>query len=171
MHLGEKFRYRIEVMGRDAAGDEVEALVLERKRLRFGIGGANVGEAALGRFALHHVEHFLSYVGRPHTRDMWSESISNVAATGGDVQCMPVLFRRGEGDQALQALSGRVRLAGQIVSGSLAELLLDSCFGHGVAFRWVVRRTIYPRPTKSPASFDAGLVCAYARPLTSRSFL
>ncbi len=85
MHLGEKFRYRIEVMGRDAAGDEVETFVLERKRLGFGIGGANVGEAALGRFALHHVEHFLSNVGRPHTRDMWSESISNVAATGGDL--------------------------------------------------------------------------------------
>src|SRR5215470_8783702 len=115
-------------MWRDAAGDEVETFVLERKRLGFGIGGANVGEAALGRFALHHVEHFLSDVGRPHARNMWGESISNVAAPGCDVQCMPVLLRRGEGDQALQALSGRVRLASQIVSGGLAELLLDSCF-------------------------------------------
>src|SRR5262249_32764756 len=169
MHLGEKFGYRIEVMGRDAAGDEVETFVLERKRLGFGIGGANVGEAALGRFALHHVEHFLSNVGRPHTRDMWSESISNVATTGGDVQCMPVFLRRGEGNQALQAFSGRVRLAGQIVSRSLAELLLDSCFGHGIALRWVRWAHYIAATKKSPASFDAGLVCAYARPLTSRS--
>src|SRR5215475_10686807 len=101
MHLGEKFRYRIEVVGRDAAGDELETFVLERKRLGFGIGGANVGEAALGRFALHHVEHFLRYVGRANTGDMWSEIMSKVATTGGDVQCMPVFLRRAEGNHAL----------------------------------------------------------------------
>ncbi len=142
MHLGEEFRYRIEVMRCDPAGDEVEAPIFERKCLGLGVCSTNVGEAALACFALHHVEHFLSNIGRPHARDMWRESVGNVATTGGNVQCAPVLLRRGEGDKALQALSGGMRLAGQIVSGSLAELLLDGCFRHGSRSGGFVGRTI-----------------------------
>ena len=103
----------------DAAGDEIETLVLEWKRLSFGVGGANIGEAALGSFAFHHVEHFLRNVCCPHARDMRRERISDVPAAGCNVERMPVLLRGGEGDKAFQALSGRMRLARQIVSGSL----------------------------------------------------
>ena len=115
----------------DAAGDEVETLVLEGKRLSFGVGGANIGEAALGSFAFHHVEHLLRNVCCPHARDMRRERVGNVPAAGGNVEPMPAFLRGGEGDKAFQALSSRVWLAGQIVSGSFAELLLDGCFGHG----------------------------------------
>ena len=114
----------------DATSNEIEAFVLEGKRLRLGISSANVGEPALGCFAFHHVEHFLGDVCRPHARNMRGECIRDVAAAGGDVQCAPGLLRGGKGDKSFQALSGRVWFAGEVVRGSFAELLLDSCFGH-----------------------------------------
>ena len=57
---------------------------------------------------------------------MRREGIRDVAAAGGDVERAPGLLRGGKGDQPLQALAGRVRFAGEVVRGSLAELLLDS---------------------------------------------
>ena len=110
MHLVEKIRNRVEVMRRDAAGDEVEAGVLERQRLGLGVSRAHIGEAALLRFAFHHVEHFLGDVGRPDPLDMRRESVGDVAAAGGDIERAPVFLRRGEVDQPLQALAERVRL-------------------------------------------------------------
>ena len=77
-------------MRRDAAGDEIEARILERQRLGLGVGGAHIGEAALLRFGLHHVEHFLGDVGRPDARDMRREGVGDVAAAGGDVEHAPV---------------------------------------------------------------------------------
>ena len=109
VHLVEEIRDRVEVMRRDAAGDQVEAGVLERQRLGLGVSRAHIGEAALLRFAFHHVEHFLGDVGRPHALDMRREGVGDVAAAGGDVERAPGLLRGGERDQPLQALAERMR--------------------------------------------------------------
>ena len=47
VHLGDEGRDAVEVVRRDAAGDEVEARVVERQRLRLGVGGAEIGRPFL----------------------------------------------------------------------------------------------------------------------------
>ena len=118
------------MMRRDPAGDQVEACVLERQRFGLSVSRAHIGEAALLRFTLHHVEHFLSNVGCPHALDMRREGVGDVAAAGGDVERAPGLLRGGEGDQPLQALAQRMRRRGEIAGGGLAELLLDQGLVH-----------------------------------------
>ena len=94
MHLAEEVRNGVEVVRRDAAGHQVETGIFERHRLGLGVGGAHVGEAALLRLGLHHVEHFLGDVGGPDTRDMRRESVGDVAAAGRDVEHAPVFCGR-----------------------------------------------------------------------------
>ena len=106
------------------------AAVLEGQRLGLGVGGAHVGEAALFRFAFDHVEHFLGDVGRPDALDMRREGVGDMAAAGGDVEHAPVFLRRGQLDEALQALAEPVRRAGEVARGGLAELFLDEGFAH-----------------------------------------
>ncbi len=53
-----------------------------------------------------------------------------MTAAGRDVEDMPPLLRGGEGDQTLETLAERVRFAGQIAPGSLAEFLLDKALVH-----------------------------------------
>ena len=74
------------MMRRDAADDQVEASVLERQRLDLNVSRAHDGEPRFLRFALHHIEHFLGSVGRPHALDVRREGIGDVAAAGGDVE-------------------------------------------------------------------------------------
>ena len=130
MHFAKKLRDRVEVMRRDPACHQIEAFVLERQRLGLGISGAQVGKAAFGGFAFHHVEHFLGDIGRPDALDMRCEGVGDVAAAGGDVQCAPVLLRFGEIDEALQALAQRVRRGGEVARGGLAEMFLDEGLVH-----------------------------------------
>ncbi len=99
-------------MWRDAAGDEIEAFVLEGQGFSFGVGRAHVVEATFGGFRLDHVEHFLGDVGCPDARNMRREGIGDVTAAGRNVEDAPVLFRRGQFDKALQALALCVRFAG-----------------------------------------------------------
>ena len=54
----------------------------------------------------------------------------DMAAARRDVEHAPVLLRRGQFDQPLQALAFGVRLGGEVMRGSLAELLLNESFGH-----------------------------------------
>ena len=123
-------------MRRDTAGDQVEARILERQGLGLGVSGADIGEAAFLRFALHLVEHFLSDVGRPDAPDMRCKGVSDMASAGGDVEHAPVFLRGGELDQPLKTFAERVRLTGEIVRGGLAELFLDQRLVHGT-FRLV----------------------------------
>ncbi len=114
----------------DAAGDQIEACVLERQRLGLGIGGADIGEAALLRLGPHHVEHLLRDVGRPHAFDMRRKRIGDVAAAGGDIERAPALLRGGQRHQPLQAGAFGVRLAGEVLGVGLAELFLDEGLAH-----------------------------------------
>jgi hypothetical protein len=68
---------------------------------------------------------------------MRRKGIGDMAAAGGDVERAPALLRRGEGDQPLQALAERVRRAGELAGGVLAELFLDEGLVHE-AFRSVL---------------------------------
>ena len=117
---------------RDAAGDQIEARILERQGLGLGVSGADIGEAALLRFALYLVEHFLGDVGRPDAPDVRRKGVGDMAAAGGDVEHAPVFRRRGEFDQPLEAFAQRVRLTGEIMRGGLAELFLDQRLVHGI---------------------------------------
>ncbi len=95
---------------RDAAGDQIEAVILEWQRFRLGVSGAQVGQPALVRLGFDHIEHFLSDVGGPDAIDMRGEEVGDMAAAGGDVEHAPVFLRGGEGDQTLKALAERMRL-------------------------------------------------------------
>ncbi len=53
-----------------------------------------------------------------------------MTTTGRDVENMPALLRGGEGDQPLETFAERVRLAGQIACGGLAEFFLDKVLVH-----------------------------------------
>ena len=97
-------RDRIEVVRRDAAGDEIEARVIERQRLGLGEGDAHIRKPAPLRFALHLVEHFVGDIGRPYPRDVRREGIGDMAAAGCDIEHAPRLLRRGEGDQPSRLL-------------------------------------------------------------------
>ena len=153
VHFAEEFRDRVEVMRRNAAGDEIERAVLERQRLGLGVGDADIAEAALGGFRFHLVEHFLGDVGRPHALDMRRKGVGDMAAAGGDVERAPGLLRLREIDEALQTFAERVRCRGEVARGGLAEVFLDERFIH-----WVfppvlkVRAYIAQTPEKSPAS-------------------
>ena len=120
----------LEMVRRDAAGYQIETRIFERHRFGFGVGGSRVRQAALLRLGLHHVEHFLGDVSGPYTRDMRRESVGDMTATGRDVEDMPVLLRGGKGDQTLETFAERVRLAGQIACGGLAEFFLDEALVH-----------------------------------------
>src|SRR5262245_4841479 len=126
---------------RNAAGHQVEACVLERHRFSFCIGGSHVLQAAFLRLGLYHIEHFLGDVGGPYARNMRRKSIGDMAAAGRDVEDMPALLRGGEGDQTLETFAERVRLAGQIACGSLAEFFLDEALVHDFSDR--SRRAAY----------------------------
>src|SRR5512147_1741627 len=115
---------------RDTAGHQIEVPILKRKRLGLRIGGSDVGQLALLRFALYEIEHFLGDVGGPYTRDMWRESVGDVTATGRDIEDMPALLRGGESDQPLETFAERVRLAGQITCSGLAKFFLDEALVH-----------------------------------------
>ena len=119
-------------MRRDAAGDQIEARILERQRLGLGVSGAHIGEPALLRFRPHHVDHFLGDVGRPHALDVRREGVGDVAAAGRDIERAPVFLRAGQLDQPLEAGAFGVHGGGQIAGGGLAELFLDEGLVHEV---------------------------------------
>lgn len=131
----------LKMVRRDAAGHQIETRIFERHRFGFGVGGSHVRQGALLRLGLHHIEHFLGDVGGPHTRDMRRESVGDMATTSRDVEDMPALLWGGEGDQTLETFPDRVRLAGQIACGSLAEFFLDKALVHDFPRR--VRRAAY----------------------------
>ena len=84
---------------------------------------------------------------------MRREGIGDMAAAGRDVERAPVFLRRGQRDQALQALAERVRLAGEIAGGGLAELLLDEGLAHdGVPNRGRRSALIAPRVGRDTGS-------------------
>src|SRR5262245_28621501 len=114
----------------DPASDEIEALVPEWQCFSLCICSADVGKAARGCLALHHIEHFLRDVGCPHARNVRRKSVCDMSATGGDIKNVPVFLRGGEGHQPLQAFAERVRLAGEVVRGGFTKLLLDEGFAH-----------------------------------------
>ena len=72
---------------------------------------------------------------------MRRESVDYMATTGRDVEYMPVLLRGGEGNQPLEAFAERMRLAGQIACGGLAEFFLDETLVHDFPDR--CRRAAY----------------------------
>src|SRR5262245_66201295 len=72
---------------------------------------------------------------------MRRKTIGDMTAAGRDVEDMPVLLRGGEGDQTLETFAERVRLAGQIACGSLAEFFLDEALVHDFSDR--SRRAAY----------------------------
>src|SRR6185312_1199245 len=133
MHLGEELGDRIEVMRRDAAGYEIETLVIERQRLGLGEGDTQIAETAPRGFDLHLVEHFLGDIGCPHARHMRREGIGDMPAAGGNVEDTPGSLRRGESDKAFEALALGVGFGSQVMGGVLAELVLDEGLAHGGA--------------------------------------
>ena len=62
--------------------------------------------------------------------DMRRKGIGDMAAAGRDVERAPAFLRRGQRHHALQALAERVRFAGEVAGGGLAELLLDEGLAH-----------------------------------------
>ena len=117
-------------MRRNAAGDEIESLVLERQGLRLGIGDAQVSKRALADLLAHDIEHFLGDVGCPHARDMRREGVRRMAGAGRHIEHLPVWLRLRQFDQPIEALALGVRLAREIAARGSTELFLYQRFRH-----------------------------------------
>ncbi len=91
-----------EVMRRDAAGDQVEALVGEREVLGVGQRELYVGDAPAQDELPGRHEHGFGEVGGDHPGDMGSDGQGGVAAPGGDVERHAAWMVSGERGQALQ---------------------------------------------------------------------
>ena len=118
--------------GGDAAGDEIEAGVLEGQRLGVRARRLHVGEA----LGLGELGRLLQHLGREVAGDraghVGRERRRRVPGAGGDVERLPGRLRLHQLDQPAEAGALGVHGRRGIGRGMRAELLLDEGFVHGL---------------------------------------
>ena len=142
--LVEEARDALEMVRGDAAGHEIERLVLERQRLRLRVGDPHVRELALGDLGADQRQHLLGDVGRPDALDVRRERIRRVAGAGCDVEGAPGRLRLRELHQSLEALALGVRLAGEIMRRRARD------FAISVSLRLAAAQSRRPRISSAP---------------------
>ena len=120
----DELRGSIEVVRRDAAGDEVEGVVVEGELLGSGVLEFDVGDTFAGDVCFRSLEHLRRDVAGDDARDVRRELERCVTPTRRHVEDMPVGLRLREFEEALQIRTLRVRRAGDVVLRAFAKTLL-----------------------------------------------
>ena len=133
IRLGDETVHMAEMMGRDAAGDEVEAGRVERQRLGVRRLAGDVLEPALASEPGGDLEHLRRDVGGHHPRHMGREGQRRVPGARGDVERLPMGLRLGQLHHARQAGALGVDRADGVALCAAPELGLDEGLVHGCA--------------------------------------
>lgn len=109
-------------MGREAAADEVETFVGERKGARLGFRRFDVAELARCRELCRLGQHLIGDVARRDLGDMRSKRGGHVPGSGCNVEYEPILLRCSKLYDPRQAFAFGVNVRGGVVACGDAEL-------------------------------------------------
>ena len=114
------------MMQREAIGDEVKGIVVERQRVRVGGAKFDVGDAAFVCQFARGVEHLRREVNGSDTRDVRRKLERSVSRAGGNIKRVPRRVRLCQFDESRQTCARGMYGARRILVRTCAELLLDS---------------------------------------------